>query len=89
MPLEKKIHILRACVLSCFSCVLLLGPYGPEPARLPCSWDSPGKNTGVGYHVLLPGGEEDLPDPRTEPTSFALAGGFFTDSPPGKPPHVY
>ena len=21
--------------------------------RLPCSWDSPGKNTGVGYHFLL------------------------------------
>ena len=27
----------------------------------------------------------DLPDPRTEPTFPALAGGFFTTKPPGKP----
>ena len=26
-----------------------------EPTRLPCPWDSPGKNTGVGCHFLLPG----------------------------------
>ena len=25
-----------------------------QPTRLPCPWDSPGKNTGVGYHFLLP-----------------------------------
>ena len=25
------------------------------PARLLCPWDSPGKNTGVGYHFLLQG----------------------------------
>ena len=24
-----------------------------EPARLLCSWDSPGKNTEVGSHALL------------------------------------
>ena len=24
-----------------------------QPTRLPCPWDSPGKNTGVGCHVLL------------------------------------
>ena len=28
-------------------------PYGPWPARLLLPWDSPGKNTGVGYHFLL------------------------------------
>ena len=27
----------------------------------------------------------DLPDPRNEPVSPALAGGFFTSEPPGKP----
>ena len=32
-----------------------LRPYGPWPARLFCPWDSPGKNTGVGCHFLLPG----------------------------------
>ena len=27
--------------------------YGLQPARLHCSWDSPGKNTGVSCHALL------------------------------------
>ena len=27
----------------------------------------------------------DLPDPGTEPLSLALAGGFFSPEPPGKP----
>ena len=31
-----------------------LQPYGWYPARLLCPWDSPGKNTGVSYHALLP-----------------------------------
>ena len=29
--------------------------YGLYPTRLPCPWDSPGKNTGVGCHALLQG----------------------------------
>ena len=29
-----------------------LSPYGLQPARLLCYWDSPGKNTGVGCHAL-------------------------------------
>ena len=29
--------------------------HGLQPARLLCSWDSPGKNTRVGCHVLLQG----------------------------------
>ena len=32
-----------------------LGPYRLEPARLLCPWNSQGKNTGVGSHVLLQG----------------------------------
>ena len=30
-----------------------LRPHGRQPTRLPCPWDSPGKNTGVGCHFLL------------------------------------
>ena len=30
-----------------------LQPYGPQPTRLLCSGDSPGKNTRVGCHALL------------------------------------
>ena len=29
-------------------------PHRQQPTRLPCPWDSPGKNTGVGCHFLLP-----------------------------------
>ena len=28
-------------------------PHRTQPTRLPCPWDSPGKNTGVGCHFLL------------------------------------
>ena len=28
-------------------------PHRQQPTRLPCSWDFPGKNTGVGCHCLL------------------------------------
>ena len=31
---------------------------------------------------------EDLPDPGIKPTSLALACGFFTTEPPGKPLHL-
>ena len=30
-----------------------LRPHRQQPTRLPHPWDSPGKNTGVGYHFLL------------------------------------
>ena len=30
-----------------------LRPHRQQSTRLPCPWDSPGKNTGVGYHFLL------------------------------------
>ena len=32
-----------------------LQPYGPQPARLLCPWDSPDKHTEVGCHTLLEG----------------------------------
>ena len=35
-------------------CPTLCDPIAPrQPTRIPCPWDSPGKNTGVGYHFLL------------------------------------
>ena len=30
-----------------------LQPHRRQPTRLPCPWDSPGKNTGVGCHFPL------------------------------------
>ena len=32
-----------------------LRPWGLQPTRLLCPWDSPGKHTGVGCHALLQG----------------------------------
>ena len=42
---------------------LTLPPHGLQPARLPCPWDSPGKNPGVG---AIPS-SRDLPDPGINP----------------------
>ena len=47
-----------------------LRPHGPQPARLLCPWDSPGKSTGVGCRFLPQG--MDLYDPGMEPGSPAL-----------------
>ena len=46
----KKVKIVSRSVIS-----NSLWPQGLQPARLLCPWDSPGKNTGVGSHSLLPG----------------------------------
>ena len=40
-------------LLSRFSLVRPVRPHRWQPTRLPCPWDSPGKNTGVGCHFLL------------------------------------
>ena len=40
--------------------------YELKLTRLLCAWDSPGKNTGVGFHALLQG---DLPGPGIKPVS--------------------
>ena len=42
-----------AAAKSLQSCPTLCDPIDRQPARLPCPWDSPGKNTGVGCHFLL------------------------------------
>ena len=50
--------------------------------------DFPGKNTGQGCHLLFQGSSQ----PGTElmsPASPALAGGFFTIKPSGKPTWLY
>ena len=41
------------CVLSHFSLSDSVWPYGPQPTRLLCPWNFPGKNTGGGCHFLL------------------------------------
>ena len=61
------------------SCLTLCDPINcSPPSSSVLSRPSPGKNTRVGCHSLLPG---DLPDPGIEPNSLmspSLASGFFS-----------
>ena len=46
------------CMLACQIASVVsnsLQPYGLQPTRLLCPWDSPGKNTGVDCHALFQG----------------------------------
>ena len=45
--------MLLLLLLSRFSHVRLCATPQTQPIRLPCPWDSPSKNTGVGCHFLL------------------------------------
>ena len=49
--------------------------------RFLCSWNSPGKNTGVGRFPSL----GDLPDSGMVPRSPALEADSLPSEPPGKP----
>ena len=60
---------MRAWALIRFSHVQLLATLWTVAARLLYPWDAPGKNTGVGCHVLLQG---NLPDPGIKLGSSAL-----------------
>ena len=57
-------------------------PHRQQPTRLLRPWDSPGKNTGMGYCSLLQG---DLPDPGIKPVPPTL----WADSLPSEPPGNY
>ena len=73
---------LCVCALSCSVASDSLGPTGVQPARLLCPWNFPWQEYCSGLLFPSPG---DLPDQGIEPVSPALAGGFFTSEPPGKP----
>ena len=45
----------KPCALSCTVMSDSGQPHGLEPTRLLCPWNFPGKNTGVGCHLLLQG----------------------------------
>ena len=49
------------CAKALQQCLILtvLQPYGLQPARLLCPWDSPSRNTGVGCHALHRGSSRD------------------------------
>ena len=66
-----------------------LRPYGLQPFRLFCPWDSPGKNTGVGYHAL-PQGIFLIQGSKSSLLSLLLQqAGSLPLAPPGKPASAY
>ena len=52
-----------------------LWPRGLQPARLLCPWDSPGKNTGVGFAISFSRGSSR---PRDRTRVSCTEGRFFT-----------
>ena len=48
-------HLSIYCCCCCIASVVSnsVRPHRRQPTRLPRSWDSPGRNTGVGCHFLL------------------------------------
>ena len=66
--------------VACQTPLSIVQSHGPQPARLLCPWDSPGKNTGLGCHAPLQG--IFLPDSGIEP---ALQADCLLSEPPGKP----
>ena len=55
------------------SCPTLWGPHGLQPSWLPCSWDSPDKNTGVSCHPF----SRRSSQPRDWIQVSCTAGDFF------------
>ena len=90
---EGKTSISKQCLVQCvcvcvfvcvyvqcvLSCLLFVTPW-IVAHHSPCPWNFPGKNTGVGCHLLLQG-----IFPTQGPASPALAGRFFTTVPRGQP----
>ena len=52
---QARILATAAAAKSLQSCPTLCDPQRRQPTRLPRSWKSPGKNTGVGCYFLLQG----------------------------------
>ena len=76
-----------SCVSCCCCSVYFIAQSRPtlwQPHGLLCPWDSPGKNTAVGCHLLLQG---IFPDPGTEPGSLSSNCGWvlYRVGHPGSP----
>ena len=74
---------MRACVLLLNRVLLVCDPIDLAlQVPLCMRQDFSRQEYWSGFPFSPPG---DLPNPEIEPTSPALAGGFFTTEPPGKP----
>ena len=64
-------------------------PVGRSPLGSSVQWDFPARNTGVGCHVLFQRIFPTLGSNLRLLCLLALAGGFFTSEPLGKPQQLY
>ena len=81
VPCKVTNHIHKNCYLVAHLCLTLYQPHGLQPARIPCPWDFPSKNTGVACHFLLQG---ILATQGLNP-SLLLVGWILYYQSPGKP----
>ena len=80
---------MHACVLAASAVSDSLWPYGPQPARLLCPWNSPSENTGVDHHALFQG---IFPTQGSNPGLLCLLrwqAGSLPLAPPGKPINTF
>ena len=73
---------MNACVLSCFSCVLLFGTLWPVSRQPPLFMGFSRQEYWGGLPFPSPG---DLPDPGIEPGSPTFQADALTSESPGKP----
>ena len=78
-------YIMVRCVYakSLQSCPTLCDPRTVATARLPCPWDSPGKNTAMGFRALFQGIEP------VSLRSLVLAGRLLPLATVGKPRSIH
>ena len=79
VPVSGYVCTWLGCVLSCMR--LLVAPW-TVALQAPLSMEFSGHEYSSGFAISFQG---NLPNPRVEPTSPALAGGFFTTEPPREP----
>ena len=82
---RMSLHLALSHACESVSCSVMsnfLQPYGLQPARLLCPWNSPGKNIGVGSHSLLQG---IFPAEGLNPGLLHCKWFFLPFEPPGEP----
>ena len=77
----SRVHVRSAALVG--SCLVASAqPWGPQPARLLCPWEPPGKNTGVGCRARF---QTQAREGTHVFCTGYIAREFFTAEPPGKP----
>ena len=85
---EARNIVCCCCCLVAQSCLTICDPWTVS-TRLPCPWDFPDKNTGVGCHFLL---QEGFPTQGSNPCLLCLLhwqAGSSPLAPPGEPIDVW